>query len=162
MKQITLCFFIASLVLAGCSASTGLLKGRDRGSQPKPDTFCEQSFIKPTIYQTKVEKQRIKEPTFDFNGTLLSPAAYQTVAVDQITEKKQTVSFRAICESDLTAEFILGLQQGLSARGFFDDRLTGSMDIETRRAIKVFQLEQGILSDWPSWETARMLGLEPL
>jgi len=36
------------------------------------------------------------------------------------------------------------------------------MDIETRRAIKVFQLEQGILSDWPTWETARMLGLVPL
>jgi len=118
LKQITLCFFIASLVLAGCGASTGLLKGRDRGSQPKPDTFCKQSFIKPTIYTTKVEKQRIKDPTFDFNGTLLSPAAYQTLAVDQITEKKQTVSFRAICENDLTAEFILGLQQGLSARGF--------------------------------------------
>ena len=123
MKQITLCFFIASLVLAGCSASTGLLKGRDRGSQPKPDTFCEQSFIKPTIYTTKVEKQRIKDPTFDFNGTLLSPAAYQTVAVDQITEKKQTVSFRAICENDLTAEFILGLQQGFQRGDFL---MTGS------------------------------------
>ena len=133
--------------MAGCGASSGLLNGRDRGSQPKPDTFCEQSFIKPTIYTTKLEKQCIKDHTFDFNGTLLSPAAYQTEAVDQISEKKQTVSFRAICENDLTAEFILGLEQGLSARGFFDDRLTGSMDTETRRAIKAFQLEQGVLSD---------------
>ncbi|MEK9757189.1 MAG: peptidoglycan-binding domain-containing protein, partial [Paracoccaceae bacterium] len=62
----------------------------------------------------------------------------------------------------LTALFILGIQHGLSAWVFFDDGLTGSLDTETRRAIKAFQLEQGILSDWPSWETARMLGLEPL
>ena len=162
MKQITLCFFHRQSCLGGMWRVYRIAEGARQGQSTKTRYLLWTELYQTHHFTTKVEKQRIKDPTFDFNGTLLSPAAYQTVAVDHITEKKQTVSFRAICENDLTAKFIRGLQQGLSASGFFDDRITGSMDTKTRRAIKAFQLEQGILSDWPCWETARMLGLEPL
>lgn len=94
-------------------------------------------------------------------GRVVSPAAYRTKLSQKIVSKKHEVWFKTVCKDQLNAEFIVGLQRLLTDRGYFNGRITVSMDPETKRALQKFQSERGLDTFVPCLQTARDLGLEP-
>ena len=115
------------------------------------------------VTQARVEvvtEQELVEPAkFGENGTIIKPATYRSTTHQRIVEPRKEVFFEVPCADRFTVEFVTSLQRALKVRGFYHGRLTGKMDERTRRAIRKFQIPNGLNSDILTMKTARLLGL---
>ena len=64
-----------------------------------------------------------------------------------------------MCEAALTPNFVSSLQRALAVRGFYQGPESGELNWRTRRAVRLYQMDQGINSAILSLESARQLGL---
>lgn len=127
---------------------------------PDPGTgTCYANDVTPAVIDTVTEQVMLKPAERAQDGTVLTPALFETQTRQVIVKERREQRFAALCESELTADFIGNLQRALSARGFYRGQATGQLNWRTRRGIRLYQMDQGIDSAILSLETARVLGL---
>ncbi|MEL7114423.1 MAG: peptidoglycan-binding domain-containing protein [Pseudomonadota bacterium] len=155
-----------SLAVAGCSTAplpevNRLTETAGVITLPDPDTgVCWANDVTPAVIDT-VTEQKILEPSqLDADGTVLVPARYVTETRQVIIRDRREQRFEALCETELTPLFVTNLQRALSVRGFYNGPESGELNWRTRRAIRLYQQDQGIDSAILSLETARILGLK--
>ena len=127
---------------------------------PDPKTGeCYADDVTPAVIHT-VTEQVVQQPAqTDDSGKVTTPAVYRTETRQMIVEERKTLRFEALCEAKIDRAFIENLQRALKARGFYDGPDNGKMNSGTRRAIRLYQIDQGIDSTILSHETAQQLGL---
>lgn len=86
-------------------------------------------------------------------------ATYRTETRQEIIRPRQESWFEAVCDDALTPDFVKSLQRALAVRGIYKGRISGDMSALTRRAVRLLQADDGVLSDKLSLKTARKLGL---
>ena len=127
---------------------------------PDPDTgTCQANDVTPAVIETVTEQVMLHPASLSADGSIYSPAIYKTETRQVIVKERRELSFEALCESELTPDFIANLQRALAARGFYNGPDSGEMNWRTRRGIRLYQLDQDIDSAILSKETARRLGL---
>ncbi|RYG89332.1 peptidoglycan-binding protein [Loktanella sp. IMCC34160] len=120
---------------------------------------CFGRDVTPAVIETRTEQVMVSPAVPGPDGTVLSPASFQTVTRQQIVRERQEVLFETICPEDLTPAFIAALQRALAARGFYIGPITALMDLRTRRAIQLYQRRTGHDTAILDIRTARDLGL---
>ena len=138
------------LLLGGCFSSAQLLNEQRRANTGQSTQECYHTIIKPAVRQLG--------KTYSVNNQ----GVPQTQLTNEIINAPEKTRFRTPCPEQMTSEFILTLQNALKSTGYFPYRITGSMDVETKRAIKLYQKQRALDSDIVSWKTLESLGIEPL
>ena len=59
----------------------------------------------------------------------------------------------------MTPEFVASVQRALQARDLYYGPINGVMDTDTKRAVQIYQFDQGLDTDILSVSAARSLGL---
>ncbi len=90
---------------------------------------------------------------------MIQPAVYKTETQQRITRERQEIWFETPCPEVLTRELVASLQRALQVRGLYSVFVSGEMDRATRRAIRRYQMQQGLDSSLLSLAAARRLGL---
>ncbi len=67
--------------------------------------------------------------------------------------------FETLCPDALDMEFIATLQRALKARGLYDGEIDGTLNTDTRKAIRMYQAAHGLDSNILALDAARQLGL---
>lgn len=129
-------------------------------SLPDPGSgLCRADDATPAVIETETEKVLISPAVLRDDGSVRAPAEYQTETRQVIVEPRREQSFDALCESEITPQLVANLQRALAVRGFYSGPISGELNWRTRRAVRLFQQDQGIDSAILSLETARFLGL---
>jgi hypothetical protein len=113
----------------------------------------------PAVIESVIDHVMIQPPEIDSNGYVRTPAIYRTEQVQRIVREREEIWFRAPCDSELTAETIRSLQRALAARGLYNGPITGHMNAPTRRAVRLYQRDQGLDSGLLSLRAGQQLGL---
>ena len=64
-------------------------------------------------------------------GRVILPAQYRTETRQVIIQERREQQFDALCEADLTPDFVMNLQRALSARGFYKGPASGELNWRT-------------------------------
>lgn len=131
------------------------------GTNGPPDArpgACYGRDQRPATIETVTERELVAEAEIGAGGTIISPARYETRRSERIIEG-ETLWFETPCPPRWTSAFIASVQRALSARGFYAGEASGTLDSATRRAIRAYQVTQGLNSDILSTDNARRLGL---
>lgn len=144
---------LAAALLAACTET-----GPNSRAESQTD-ICQVTDTTPAIVETETV-QVVEIPAIVAeDGTTRMPAVYTTETRPKIVKDRQEITFDAVCEADLTPQFIATLQRALRARGYLATETTGVLDPETRRAVRAYQTEFGLNSDILSIRAAREMGL---
>jgi hypothetical protein len=154
-----------AMLLAACQMSTPeneiLRAAETPGAPPGADpNACYARHVTPAIIETVTEHVMVQPPQVDSAGTVIYPAVYRTETRQEIVRERKELWFETLCREDWTPEFISSVQRALQVRGYFQGAVSGKMDHATRRAIRAYQLEQGVDSEVLSIAAARQLGLK--
>lgn len=129
-------------------------------SLPDPETgVCLAKDVTPAVIQTVTEQVLMQPAQVSTDGAVTYPATYRTETRQVIVKERKDLTFEALCEAKLTREFVANLQRALAVRGFYKGQATGELNWRTRRAVRLYQIDQGIDSAIISKDTARALGL---
>ena len=127
---------------------------------PDPATgTCFADDVTPAVIDTETEQVLLQAEEIGPNGELLTPALYETQTRQVIVQERKEQRFEALCEAQLTPSFVSDLQRALGARAFYNGPVSGELNWRTRRAVRLFQQDQGIDSAIISLRTAQELGL---
>jgi hypothetical protein len=85
--------------------------------------------------------------------------AWRTETRQRIIREREELLFEAVCPELLDGVLVASLQRALRVRGFLRGPVTGTLDAETRAAIRRFQALRGLDSATLSVDAARALGL---
>ncbi|WP_261193605.1 peptidoglycan-binding domain-containing protein [Pseudoruegeria sp. SHC-113] len=128
-----------------------------------PDTAdtgtCWAQDTQPALIQTTTEQVQIAPAKYDEAGTLTAPAVYGTQTRQDILRERAEVWFRTPCAAELDLRFLATVQRALTVRGYYKGPITGTLDSQTRAAIKAYQTPRGLESATLSLEAARQLGV---
>ncbi|MBW6418203.1 peptidoglycan-binding protein [Celeribacter sp. PS-C1] len=157
--------FLASAVLAACQMATTdeeiLRASETPGAPPGADPdACYARHVTPAIIETVTEQVLVQPPQIDVSGAVTYPAVYRTETRQEIVRERKELWFETLCREEWTPDFIASVQRALAARDLYHGQAHGRMDQGTRRAIRAYQLEQGVDSDVLSLAAARQLGLK--
>ncbi|TNE70050.1 MAG: peptidoglycan-binding protein [Rhodobacteraceae bacterium] len=160
-----LALVLMSALLSSCQMSapdTEILRAADTpGAPPGADPeACYARHVTPAIIETVTEHVMVQPPQIDSSGAVAYPAVYRTETRQEIVRERKELWFETLCREDWTPEFIASVQRALQVRGYFQGAVNGKMDHATRRAIRAYQLEQGVDSEVLSIAAARQLGLK--
>nr|WP_321510621.1 peptidoglycan-binding domain-containing protein [uncultured Celeribacter sp.] len=152
-------------VLSACQMSAPedrLLRASETPNAPagSDPNSCVAQHVRPAVIETVTEQVLAEPARTDANGTVISPAVYRTETRQQILQDRQEMWFIALCEDELTPDFVASLQRALEARGLFYGTVNGRLDHATRRAIRAYQKPRGVNSDLLSLTAARQMGLK--
>jgi hypothetical protein len=111
------------------------------------------------VVETQTEQVRLEDAEYAPDGSVVRPALFETRTRNVVLEDKVEREFDVICAADMTPEFIYDLQSALAERGFYKGRVTGRMNLPTRRAIRLYQIDQGLNSTVLSRQSAERLRL---
>lgn len=120
---------------------------------------CYGKDVTPAVIEQVTHQKLIKKPEIAPNGNVLAPAQYETVTENRIVEGREDIFFETPCPPRWTPDFIASVQRALALRGLYQGPPSGTLDDTTRRAIRTFQLQEGLNSTILSIESARKLGL---
>ncbi|MGH1367544.1 MAG: peptidoglycan-binding domain-containing protein [Maritimibacter sp.] len=120
---------------------------------------CYGKDVTPAVIEQITHQKLIKKPEIAPNGNILAPAQYETITENRIVEGREDIFFETPCPPRWTPDFIASVQRALALRGLFEGAPSGVLDDATRRAIRTFQLQEGLNSTILSIESARKLGL---
>ncbi|WP_460274646.1 peptidoglycan-binding domain-containing protein [Celeribacter sp. ULVN23_4] len=156
---------VMAVLLSACQMSAPeeeILRAADTpGAPPGADpASCYARHVTPAIIETVTEQVMVQPPQIDTNGAVAYPAVYRTETRQEIVRERKELWFETLCLEDWTPEFISSIQRALAVRGYFHGNVNGKMDHATRRAIRAYQVEQGVDSDVLSIAAARQLGLK--
>lgn len=155
-------------LLAGCNGFQGDAPFSNPAlnayqAAPEPAVSCSASAILPAIIETRVIHEELTPAIIGTDGSTITPATFQTSTVQNIVRDRQEVEFDTPCREDLTPEFIASLQRALTARGYYDGEISGSLTGQTEAAIRAYQVDQGdVPSEILTLGSARALGLVAL
>ncbi len=90
---------------------------------------------------------------------LVTPTACRTETVQKIVREREDIWFKTPCTVDRVGDYTAAVQRTLRARGYYHGRITGEVVWGTRRAIRKYQVENGLDSTTLSLASARQLGL---
>ncbi|MBM1220857.1 peptidoglycan-binding protein [Ponticoccus sp. SC2-23] len=166
VQPVTFAFFAG--FLAACSTQLPPVEAPNVPSfiaaeiEAGEDGRCYGRDITPAIIETLTEQVLVQQATYDEDGTLLSPARYESAIRQQITREREEVAFETLCPPAYTEVFVASLQRALRARGFYGGEITGVMDTATGRAVQDYQRRDGPDSPLLWIAAARELGLVEL
>ena len=120
---------------------------------------CYGKDVTPATVEQVTEHNLVKEAEIGPEGNIIAPAKYETVTEARIVDGRESIYFETPCPPRWTPEFIASIQRALSARGLYDGPASGTLDAATRRAIRSYQIDNGLNSAILSTESARKLGL---
>jgi len=127
---------------------------------PDPDTgMCRANDVTPAVIETITERYVVQPAIYTADGRVSAPAKYRTESRPVIIQERTEQQFDALCEADLTPDYVSNLQRALTVRGFYNGPINGALNWRTRRAVRLYQQDQGIDSAILSLKTARQLGL---
>lgn len=162
---------IATLGVTGCESALDtpvvtrliepepqILRAADGPPGADPDS-CWGRDVTPAQIETVTEQVMIQPAVITTTGAVLEPAVFKTETQQRITRERQEVWFETPCPEVLTREFVSSLQRALQVRGLYSVFITGEMDRATRRAIRRYQVQEGLDSSLLSLAAARRLGL---
>ena len=138
-----------------------VLRAADGPPGADPES-CWGRDVTPAQIETVTEQVMIQPAVITTTGAVLEPAVYKTETQQRITRKRQEIWFETPCPEVLTREFVASLQRALQVRGLYSVFVSGEMDRATRRAIRRYQMQQGLDSSLLSLAAARRLGLVPV
>lgn len=159
---------ILGVILAACSTAYGppapnhetiLITKPGEGPPDARPGACYGKDVTQARVEVVTEQQMVEPAQFGENGTIIKPATYRSTTHQTIVEPRKEFFFEVPCADRFDVEFVTSLQRALKARGFYRGRLSGVMDERTRRAIRKFQIPNGLNSDILTMDTARQLGL---
>jgi len=129
-------------VLRGAAAPAGAAEGS-----------CWVRDLRPAVVETVSEQVAVPR-----GGPGEAPV-WRTETRQRILRDREELHFEAVCPELLDAILVASLQRALRVRGFLRGPVTGTLDAETRAAIRRFQALRGLDSAVLSVEAARALGL---
>ena len=129
------------------------------GPPAGPEGTCWAHDELPAVYETETEQTLVTPEVRDAEGTVVSPAAYKSVAKLREVSARRDIWFKAPCPEDMTVDFLATLQRALKARGYYTLPVTGEMDDPTHEALRRYQADRGLDSPLLSLAAARDLGL---
>jgi len=161
--------FAAGLALAGCVATpdgnqAGLedevvITDFTLGPPGARPGACYGKDVTPAVIEQVTEKVLVSPPEIGPEGNVIRPAKYEEKVSQRVVTGREEIFFETPCPPRWTPEFIASVQRALAARGVFRGVITGTLDTETRNAIRAFQIADGLNSGILSTESARKLGL---
>ncbi|QCO55134.1 peptidoglycan-binding protein [Pseudorhodobacter turbinis] len=167
--QPTATFAFLALVLMGCQPVQAPVRAHDLTAElfPKTNTtppskganICWADDVTPAIIETVTEQIQVRPQTLDAEGNLAQTAVFETKTAQHIVQDRREVWFRIPCQEEMTVDFLSSLQRAFKARGYYKGGLTGQLDAQTRRAIRLYQEPLGLGSDKLSLAAARRLGI---
>ncbi len=158
---------IASLVLLGCNAGsepvvlnqTTLITTPGEGPPDARPGACYGKDMTPAVVEVITVQVLLQPAKIAPDGAIMRPPSYKTSSYQNIIQERREFFFEVPCADVLTRDFIASLQRALKARQLYRGTLSGVMDARTRRAIRKFQIPNGLNSDILTLDTARSLGL---
>lgn len=159
----------AGLALAGCLAApeppqAGLddevvITDFTLGPPGARPGVCYGKDVTPAVIEQVTEKVLVAPPEIGPEGNVIRPAKYEEKVSQRVVTGRDEIFFETPCPPRWTPEFIASVQRALAARGVYRGAITGTLDAETRNAIRAFQIADGLNSGILSTESARKLGL---
>jgi hypothetical protein len=171
MHRAATSLLILALFLSGCQSSgprapvqagslqAELVTKTTNAPPTEGKNVCWVDDVTPAIIETVTEQVLVRPESRGPDGRLISAAAFRTETAQRIVQDRRNVWFRAPCPDQITLDFVASLQRALKARGYYTGDLTGQLDVQTRRATRLYQEPLGINSERLSLATARRLGL---
>lgn len=150
---------LTCLALAACNAEPPFSNPDDGPLNPEPGA-CYALGIVPAQFETTTSEQIITPAMTLPDGTVLREAETEIVSDTREIAPRQEDWFKAPCPlMGLNPGFIEQLQRALAARDLYDGPISGEYDRATRDAVRAFQADSGLESDYLSLENAKALGL---
>ncbi len=153
-------------VLSGCMEIqiTGIrdMSASDIEPIQPPDAepgACYGKEISPAVVETVTRQIKTRDASYADDGTLLTPASYRTETFQKIVTERADIWFKVPCQEDKVDAYVASLQRALSVRGYYRGKITGELDLRTRKAIRRYQKPRGLDSNKLSLDSARSLGL---
>ncbi len=135
-----------------------ILRAADGPPGADPDS-CWGRDVSPAVIETVTEQIMIQPAQISNDGKVLQAAVFKTETQQRITRERREQWFETPCPEAMTREFVASVQRALSARGMYSGAAHGEMDRSTRRAVRRFQMSEGLDSGLLSMAAARKLGL---
>jgi len=120
---------------------------------------CYGKDATPATIEQVTEQVLISPPEIGPQGNVITPARYEERTSHRVVTGREEIYFESPCPPRWTPDFIASVQRALKARGLYTGQAHGTLDTATRRAIRAFQLQNGLNSGILSVENARALGL---
>jgi hypothetical protein len=133
-------------------------QSRDIPEGADPDA-CYGRDSTPATVETVTRRVLVQPAETGPDGSVIRPAVYRSETRQEIVKEREDIWFETPCPDEMTAEFIAALQRALAVRGHYAGEITGEADAGTARAVRAFQLEQGLNSPVLSIAAAKRLGL---
>ncbi len=113
----------------------------------------------PQVTEIVSQTVMVEEAKYDANGKEISPAIFRKVAAPKVINDGNGRWFERVCDAQATPDLVMTLQRALAARGHYRGADSGVLDAPTRRAVRMYQREQGLDSGILSLSAAQQLGL---
>jgi hypothetical protein len=120
----------------------------------KPATFEE--IQEPPVYKTVNVKKLVKAA--EQKRTPI-PAEYETITKKQLVNDGHLEWKRVLCETNLSGDIIVKLQEALTKAGFSPGKIDGIMGWRTTNALKAFQEKHELATGGITYETVQKLGI---
>ena len=122
-------------------------------------TACWGKVSTPATIETVTRRILVQPAQVSTDGRVQAPPVYKDETRQEVIVPRRETWFETPCPRDLTPEFVSSLQRALLARNYYNGPVTGMLDARTRRAVKRYQVDQGLDSAILSIAAARKLGL---
>jgi hypothetical protein len=163
-------YLVAALALASCATPGAETTRADLGDEVVITDFtlgppgarpgaCYGKDVTPAVIEQITERILVSPPEIAPGGNIITPATYEEKVSHEVVKGRKEIFFETPCPPRWTPDFIASVQRALSARGEYRGKVTGTLDDNTRQAIRTFQLRNGLNSGILSIESARDLGL---
>lgn len=124
----------------------------------RPDA-CYGRDVTPAVIEHATERVLVSEAEIGPAGNVLAPPQYEERSTQKLVTGHEPIFFETPCPPRWTPNFIASIQRALKTRGVYSGPVSGTLDAQTRAAIRAFQLERGLNSAILSTDSARALGL---
>lgn len=135
-----------------------LPRGAD-GPPTKPEGACWGHDTIPAVIETVTQTVLDQPELREASGKVTRPASYNSFARQRILQDRKEVYVRTPCYNQLTPDTIITLQRALKARGYFQQPLSGELDLGTMAAVRHYQADHGLDTAVLSLKAALALGL---
>ncbi|MCB1357821.1 MAG: peptidoglycan-binding protein [Maritimibacter sp.] len=124
----------------------------------RPDA-CYGKDVTPGVIEHVTERVLVAEAQFGADGNVLVPPQYEERKTQKLVTGREPIYFETPCPPRWTPDFIASIQRALKTRGIYTGAVSGTLDAQTRAAIRAYQVGRGLNSAILSTESARELGL---
>ncbi|MBI1171888.1 peptidoglycan-binding protein [bacterium] len=161
---VALCLSACAEAIPVASPTTEDLSGEaiargPNGPPSLPVGACWGHDTIPAVIETVTQTVQDQPELRDAAGKLVRPASYNSFARQRILQDRREVYVRTPCYNQLTPDTIVTLQRALKARGYYQQPLTGELDLATMAAIRHYQADHGLDTSVLSLKAALALGL---